>query len=675
MQESEKKEVSHLNEANLNQDEPKKDSEVQQEIAHNNETIQEIEVNISEESSQINNNEESAEAEESFIEDEILEDIDFTTYSLEQLYEYVSGVLEQEPNAYLTKQVNVAREKFYHLLETEKDNFKNNIDTEKANNEQDEDSLGNQIVYPVELTELENKFKEAARSFRKARKEFVESKEQEKEKNLELKEKLLVEMRILVEEAHTNTAFDQFKNIQEKWNEIGQIPQANFNDVKRNFEALRNQFFDKRKIFKDILEYDRKKNLEIKEEIIVNINKLLEQENVKEIQRQLNRLKTEWRNTGEIPKENIEDVNSRYKDAIIAINTKIDHQLEELQKIRELHFEAKLLIIQKLDEIASGDYKTLKEWRTKNDELTEWIEEWKKIGSAPKDKIEDLKNNFNIVIKKFNTRKNEFFRELQDKQVENLQKKQAIIEKIKQILANEESEYPKFRQEILDLQKDWKEIGAASKKFNDKIWEEFRAECDKFFNTLNKERDARKSEETINLSKKNELIADAEQVLEGKKEIEDLNAYIRDLQKNFRDIGYVPMNHKEKLRNKFDLTVNKLYDLLKENRKKKKIETHKISADDFKEAIINLESDSDGEFHITNEKKKLQRDKKQIEEELSTLENNLQFFKFSSKNSSMGNQFTEKVAKLKEDLVDIDAKIKTLNISLKKIAKKSEDNN
>lgn len=675
MQESEKKEVSHLNEANLNQDEPKKDSDVQQEIAHNNETIQEIEVNISDESTQINNNEESAEAEESFIEDEILEDIDFTVYSLEQLYEYISGVLEQEPNAYLTKQVNVAREKFYNLLETEKENFKNNIDTEKTINEQDEDSLGNQIVYPVELTELENKFKEAARSFRKARKEFVESKEQEKEKNLELKEKLLVEMRILVEEAHTNTAFDQFKNIQEKWNEIGQIPQANFNDVKRNFEALRNQFFDKRKIFKDILEYDRKKNLEIKEEIIVNINKLLEQENVKEIQRQLNRLKTEWRNTGEIPKENIEDVNSRYKDAIIAINTKIDHQLEELQKIRELHFEAKLLIIQKLDEIASGDYKTLKEWRTKNDELTEWIEEWKKIGSAPKDKIEDLKNNFNIVIKKFNTRKNEFFRELQDKQVENLQKKQAIIEKIKQILANEESEYPKFRQEILDLQRDWKEIGAASRKFNDKIWEEFRAECDKFFNALNKERDTRKSEETNNLAKKNELIADAEQVLEGKKEIEDLNAYIRDLQKNFRDIGYVPMYQKEKIRNKFDLTINKLYDLLKENRKKKKIETHKISADDFKEAIINLESDSDGEFHITNEKKKLQRDKKQIEEELSTLENNLQFFKFSSKNSSMGNQFTEKVAKLKEDLVDIDSKIKTLNISLKKIAKKSEDNN
>ncbi len=498
--------------------------------------------------------------------------------------------------------------------------FYKNLSKQRAENGDEADDA---------LTVLENGFKEIYATYKSERAEYNKKIEQEREENLEKKKAVIEDLKALVEKQEdVNATFPAFREIQNRWREIGPVPVTSFRDINDTYQFYVEKFYDMVKINHDLRDLDFKKNLEAKEEFCLAAEKLSENENVVEAFKELQKLHEQWKEFGPVAKEFRDSIWERFKAATAVINKKYQAYFEGMKEQQVQNLEAKTKLCEEVEAIADKEATSSNEWNNLTKEIEAVQAKWKGIGFATKKENQKIYDRFRAACDKFFERKRVFYSEFKDSMNENLEKKMAIIEQAEQL--KDSTDWKKTTDQFIALQKQWKEIGAVPRKKSEQIWKRFRAACDAFF-----------AEKQKNAKPENEFYAN----LKAKKAlIEEIKAYegndaeaMKNFSSKWQAIGFVPFKEKEAIAAAYKEAMQAKFPEFGQR--------HGRHADHQSRRPV-------------SEREKLIQQYNRLQQDIDTCENNIGFFSASKNSAPLIKQMEDRIASAKEELKALENKIR-----------------
>lgn len=427
----------------------------------------------------------------------------------------------------------------------------------KAENENSEE--GFDFKFDADVEQFDSLFK----ALKDERSKYFQSIEKEKDKNFNQKTELINRLRTLVEgedssdPAHIKSGFNEFKKIQDEWKAAGNINSPHNNTLWQTFHALVDRFYSNRSIYFELLELDRKRNLQQKIEICTKIEKISEASKTETVTgKMLDEAVAafeEYKHIGPAPKEENELIWQRVKDALDVIYGKRREQSEASKAEAEQVFALKASIAELIEPFASFNSSSISEWNDRTKALLALQDQWNNVkGFMPKEKGKELSDKFWADIKTFFRNKTEFFKVLESKREENLVAKTAIITEVETLLASGD-ESQEATNTVIRLQKEFREIGHVPEKDKDSIYEKFKTACDAFFNAKRAKNQTVEKDFEANLEKKTALcdLIEAESV-EGAN-----TARLAEFKSEWTAIGFVPKKDMQAIGKRYINAINK----------------------------------------------------------------------------------------------------------------------
>jgi len=502
---------------------------------------------------------------------------------------------------------------------------------------------------------VEEEFKSLMAAIKEKRSALAAEIEKQKEENLQVKLSIIEELKELVESPDdANKSYNEFKKLQQQWNEVKLVPQAKVNELWKNYQLHVEKFYDILKLNNEFREYDFRKNLEIKTHLCEAAEKLADEQDVVSAFHQLQKLHQEFRDTGPVAKELRDEIWNRFKAASTAVNRRHQQHFEALKETEQHNLDQKTVICEIVEAIEFDQLKTFAAWETKTQEVIALQNKWKTIGFAPQKMNVKIFERFRKACDEFFKKKGEFFKLLKEGMNANLEKKKALCEKAESL--KDSTEWKETAEILTKLQKEWKTIGPVSKKYSDAVWKRFITACDYFFEQKGKATSSQRSVEQENLEKKKAIIARLTAIDETT-DADEASKEVRELMKEWNGIGHVPFKEKDRLYKQYHGLIDQLFDRFNISASNKKLSN-------FKSSIGNIQSG--GSQSLYREREKLVRTYENMKNELQTYENNLGFLTTSSKKgNSLLTEINRKVEKLKSDLELVLQKIKVIDESIK----------
>lgn len=472
---------------------------------------------------------------------------------------------------------------------------------------------------------VEENFKALYADYKKERAEFNRQQEKEREGNLEKKQAVIDELRTLVEgQDDVSSSFGAFRELQNRWREAGPVPAAKFRDINDTYQFLVEKFYDMVKINRDLRDLDFKKNLEAKVAFCEAAEKLSENENVVNAFHELQKLHEQWKEFGPVAKEYREDIWNRFKAATSVINKKYQAHFEGLKEEQAENLKAKVGLCEEVEAIAEKEITSSNEWNELSKAIEEIQARWRKIGFATKKENQKVYDRFRAACDKFFERKREFYSLFKDSMNENFEKKMAIVEQAEAL--KDSVEWKKTTDQLIALQKQWKEIGAVPRKKSEQLWKRFRAACDAFF----AERDKQAKPENDfygNLKAKKKLVDDILAYEPSENENENAEA-LRGFNEKWQSIGFVPFKEKDNITKAFRDAIQQKFPQTSSRRGGERKTSSLID-----------------KYHA-------------LEQDIVTYENNIGFFSASKNSEPLIKQMQERIEKAKEELKNLEAQIR-----------------
>lgn len=498
---------------------------------------------------------------------------------------------------------------------------------------------------------LEDEFKAAMNVIKQKRAELQAELDRQKEENLQKKQEILERIKVLSatpEEA--NQAYKEFKELQNQWKELTLVPAEKANELWKTYQLYVEQYYDQLKLNNEFREYDFKKNLEIKTRLCETAEKLNEEADVISAFQQLQALHQEFKETGPVAKELREEIWARFKAASTAVNKRHQQYFEELKQKEEENLAHKTALCEKIEAVDLTAIKTAAAWEAQTQQIIEMQKEWRTIGFAPQKMNVKIFERFRGACDRFFTEKAAFFKRLKEEQAQNLAKKTELCEKAEAL--KDSTDWKATADKLMQIQKEWKTIGAVPKKHSESLWQRFIGACDYFFEQKGKNTASQRGEEKENLQKKEQVIEKLKALLESDEE-ENKQDAVRELMKEWNEIGFVPFKEKDKIYKAYHETVDQLFKALNMSAARRRL-------DNFKN---NLKNDAkEGGQGLSRERERLVRAYENKRSEIKTYENNLGFLTCSSKKgSSLLNEMNKKMEKLKDELNLIGEKIAAID--------------
>lgn len=510
---------------------------------------------------------------------------------------------------------------------------------------------GDPEKYVLLPDETEEAFKAEMQIIKEKRAKIFLAQEEEKQINLQKKLDIIEKIKAMATSPdEANKSYQKFKALQQEWKEIKAVPADKANELWRNYQLYVEQFYDQLKLNNEAREYDFKKNLEAKTKLCEAAEKLDEEEDIISAFHQLQDLHAQYREIGPVAKELREQIWSRFKAASTVINKKHQQYFEQLRAKEEENLERKTALCEKIEAINQQQHKFATEWKNVTKEVLELQGEWKKIGFAPQKMNVKIFERFRTANDEFFAKKAEFFKELKEVYAANIEKKKALVDKAKALSAS--TEWRKTGDKLINLQKEWKQIGVVPRKLGDQLWQEFIDACNQFFEARNKANAGTRSAEHANLEKKKEVVSKLKALLENAAD-GNVQQQVQALIDEYKAIGHVPFKEK-------DAIYAQYHDVLDEIYKNMHVSNAKRHFDNFKNNLKNVAEK--GADALDNERGRLLRRFDQLRSEITTYENNLGFLNAASKKgNSLVEEMNRKVQKLKDDLELVKQKIKAID--------------
>ena len=498
---------------------------------------------------------------------------------------------------------------------------------------------------------LEVRFKTAFSHYKENKSKHNELLEKQKQQNLVQKLAILDELKTLISSEETlKKTYDEFKILQDKWKEIGQVPAGEITNLWNNYHFLVEKFFDKVKINRELRDLDMKKNLEAKIEICEKTEELLLEESVIKAFKLLQKYHDDWKEIGPVPQDVKEEVWERFKIATDKINAIRRDHYSKIQEEQQHNYEAKVALCEKAEEIVSDAYDSINIWMKKSDEMRDLFKVWRSVGQAPKKQNDEVWNRFKLAMDNFFETKKDYFGKLKDQQLENYNRKLDLCVQAEALL--ESNEWRKATDQFKALQEEWKNIGPVPRKNSDKIWKRFRGACDEFFRRKSEHFSGIRGREDENLQKKKDLI-DQIAAFEVKADRSANLDALKALQRTWMEIGHVPIKVKDQLYADYRKAIDKLFE-------KMKLTEQEMATTHYRSSIDHMRDEPDSGDKIRRERMTLATKVTKLKEEIMLLENNIGFFSSSKQADIMRAEYEKKISKAKSEVKLLEAKLKML---------------
>ena len=487
-------------------------------------------------------------------------------------------------------------------------------------------------------------FKEQMAVIKEKRTAQFQEQERQKEENYQKKLDIIEKVKaILANPDEVNKSYNDFKALQQEWNEIKNVPAEKATDLWKTYQVYVEQFYDTLKLNNEFRAYDFKKNLELKTALCESAEKLAEETDVISAFRKLQQLHQEFREIGPVATELREEIWTRFKDASTVVNKRHQDHFEKRKEEEQNNLDQKTALCEAVEAIELDSITSFNDWNAKTEEITAMQAKWKTIGYAPQKMNVKIFERFRAACDKFFQAKTEYYKSVKEGLNNNLQLKKELCEKAEALA--DSTDWKATADALVELQKQWKAIGAVPKKYSDSLWERFRAACDKFFDAKKEANSTQHNEQTDNLEKKRAIVERLAAI--NPEEVEgDLRALLRSAQEEWNAIGHVPFKEKDVVYKALREQMDRLYGALSASAAQRRINRFK-----------NEVNDTDGKV-----RERLVRQFDILKNEIKTYENNLGFLTLSSKSGNgLVDELNRKVEKLKADLVEIKAKIAALD--------------
>ena len=540
---------------------------------------------------------------------------DLSGKSLAELSDLFVKTRSSEGAMSRSKELEAIKSAFYKLLS-------------KLKGESDGESRAENDPFEV----VEQNFKTIYSDYKRERAEYMSRLEAEREESLKKKKAIIEELKALVEgQEDVSSQFTVFRELQNRWREAGPVPVQSYRDINDTYQYYVEKFYDMVKINRDLRDLDFKKNLEAKEAFCAAAEKLAENENVVNAFHELQKLHEQWKEYGPVAKEKREEIWDRFKAATSVINKKYQAHFEGLKAQQEENLEKKKVLCEKLEEIAEREIKNTADWNQLSKEIESLQAEWRTIGFATKKENQKIYDRFRAACDKFFERKREHYTTIKDSMSANLEKKQAIIEQAEALKSS--TEWKKTADQLIALQKQWKEIGAVPRKKSEQLWKRFRAACDEFFAN----RDANSGGENDyygNLKSKKRLIEEVRAYQCSEDDAANA-AQMRSFNEKWQAIGHVPFKEKDKINDEFRTAMHEKFPLFAKQRGQAN-QGH--SAKNPKDSLI-------AKYNA-------------LQQDVVTYENNIGFFAASKNSAPLIQQMQQKIDDAKAELRRLEEKIR-----------------
>ncbi|HRF69308.1 MAG TPA: DUF349 domain-containing protein [Muribaculum sp.] len=477
--------------------------------------------------------------------------------------------------------------------------------------------------------------------------------EAQQKANLEKKLAIIDELGKMAEDTdNVNRLFPRFRELSQEFKDTGDVPPTDTTDLYRNYSAAVERFYDQLKINKDLRDYDFKKNLEQKNLLLSEAEKLAEEPDVILAFRRLQELHDKWRETGPVAKEIREEIWNKFKDASATVNKRYQAFFEERKARERENEEKKTAICEHIEALDFDNLKNVSGWDQMTKQILSAQEEWKKLGFASKKVNNTLFARFRETCDRFFAKKAEYFKNMRDTHAANLAKKEALCEKAESL--KESSDWKKTADQLVALQKEWKTVGPVDKKHSDNVWQRFQEACDYFFDRRKKATSGVRKTEQANLKQKNEIIEKLKAITDDTDRTEAV-ALVRSLIAEWQNTGHVPFKDKDKVYDAYKAVLDSLYDRFD-------IKETKANMSNFAQSINDIGND---ENRLYRERERLVRTFEAKRNELKTYENNMGFFNVKSKDgNSLLRDMERKIQRIKDDLATLEEKIKLIDSKL-----------
>ncbi|MBN1338186.1 MAG: DUF349 domain-containing protein [Bacteroidales bacterium] len=514
------------------------------------------------------------------------------------------------------------------------------------------DAGGAPDAFVAEPDPTDSRFEELFVVYRSMRQKHLEELEEQKKKNLEAKKLILEELKALIDSEETlKKTYDEFRELQDRWKKIGVIPRNEVNNLWQSYHFFVEKFFDKVKINKELRDLDLRKNLEAKMALCEKAEELLIENSIIKSFKELQRLHEEWKEIGPAPEDKKDEIWERFRAATEKINQRRREHYIQLAEEQKGNLTAKTELCERAEEILRTEERTLKLWQEDTQKMSELLKIWRSIGPAPRKYNDGVWTRFKNSLDAFFTVKKEYFNEIKDEQLNNYNRKLDLC--IQAEGMKDSADWKKTSRDFITLQQEWKSIGPVPRKHSDKIWKRFRAACDEFFNRKSEYFGNVEKNEQENLKIKEDLISKVREYEFGSDKNENLNV-LKDFQRQWMEVGHVPIAEKERLQNEFRETVNTRLDKLK-------ISHTEIQTMSFRNRYDNIKEQPNARRIMSNEKNFLISKKKQLEDDVMLWENNLGFLAKSKQAALLKAEFEKKIEKTREEIGVLAAKIKILD--------------
>ncbi|GAB3886602.1 DUF349 domain-containing protein [Spirosoma agri] len=492
---------------------------------------------------------------------------------------------------------------------------------------------------------------------------YFQNLDKAKDTNFAAKTDLLTRLRELVETDENNAgdpkvSWNEFKKIQDEWKAAGNMNSPHNATLWATYHALVDRYYSNRNIYFELKELDRKRNTALKTEVIEKVEAMAKASDETPVTRQTideaNALFEEYKHIGPAPKAEQEVLWGRMKAALDVLYDKRRDQTNEQRKESAQLYEEKSAIYEELVPLTSFASNSINDWNDKTKAVMALQDRWNGIkGPMPREDGKELSKKFWAALKTFFHNKGEFFKQLESKREENLRAKVELCEQVETILASGE-ESPEITQTVIELQRQWKNIGQVPEKQKNSIFDRFKAACDAFFNKKRSKNQETEREFEANLAQKITLIERIEAAANENADLSELNEF----KKEWNAIGFVPKKDMQSTQKRYINAVNALVG-----------STGKIPAKDKERVMLQNEAEvtraggrdrefnrggsSDRDSGGNKRENDIRRRITAIENDIATYRNNIEFFARSKNADKLRAEIDKKIADAETQLDEL----------------------
>jgi hypothetical protein len=559
-------------------------------------------------------------------------DIEFKDYdamSMDALVIEIEKLLKNEKVQAIREHVNQIRiafdKKFNEVTEEKRDEFISN---------------GGNIIDFHYSSPVKTKFNRIYFDYREKRDNYYKNLNKNLNENLKNRLALIEELKGMVGSGRDMKAtFANFKDLQERWKNAGPVPRTEYTQLWKNYHHHVERFYDFLHLDREFRDLDFQHNLDQKLKIIARAEELAEEQDTNRAFRELQLLHKIWKEElGPVAKEFREEIWEKFSDLTKKIHDNRRAYFEQLDKEREKHLEVKLDIIAQIETLANTEINSHSQAQKNIKIVQELRDLFFTSGKVPQKDSDKIWKKFKDQVRKFNRLKNNFYKNQKQEQNDNLQKK---LELIKIAEDNKDSDdFETITPLMKKIQAEWKKIGFVPRKYSDKIWNDFKAACNHYFDRLHAHKNEENKEEFDAFRAKKDLLEELKKVKlkkDKEKGLETIKSYIN----KWKDLGMVPYQ-KRYIEGKFNRLLDSLFETIGLDRTEAELLK-------YENRIQGIEESND-ENKIYKEVQFLTNKINDTQAQINQFENNLQFFSEADQDSPLVKEVHQKIKNLKRDL-------------------------